>query len=458
MFKKMSKFFKFEERNTNFRNEIVGGIVTFLAMSYILVVNPLIVSGAFDGVVGVPKDAVFLATAISAVVATLLMALLANLPVALAPGMGVNAFFVSFVIAQKGYTWQEALALSVVAGVIFLLISFTKIRSMLIKAIPSSLKAAIGVGIGFFIATVGLKNSGIISISTGNFSLGDFSSPEVILSLISITIILLVYVSRTKLSKFSFIISIVATAGIGLIMGAFGIKGQNIPAFGEFNYNGLKVFKDVAFVGVFEGFKTVFSHNLFEVFFIVFALLFVDVFDTAGTLIAVGNAAELADEEGNIPNIEKAFLADAVGTVVGATLGTPVVTSFVESATGVEAGAKTGFSGVVVALLFLLSIVLFPIFSIFSSSSVTVGALVLVGILMSTQLKNIDWANPVDAIVSFITIILMLLTGSIANGIAFGFIFYTLIKLVRGEIKEVHPVLYSCAALFSVYFVVMSVI
>lgn len=457
-----AKFFKFEERKTNFRQEIIGGIVTFLAMSYILVVNPLIVSGAIipgaDGL-GVPYGAVFLATAISAIVATLLMAFSANLPIALAPGMGVNAFFVSFIIVQKGYSWEEALALSLIAGVVFLLLSFTKIRKMLISSIPNSLKAAIAVGIGFFIASVGLTNSGLISVSDAGLALGDLSDPGALLSLISLVTIILIYVLKGKINRFAFIISIVVSTLFGLLFNyGFGFTGQNIPAIGNFDYSLFKDFGDVAFVGLINGFKTLFTNNILEVFFLIFALLFVDIFDTAGTLIAVGNAAGLTDEEGNIPNIEKAFMADAVGTIVGVTLGTPVVTSFVESATGVEAGARTGFSSIIVAILFALSIVLFPVFNIFSSSSVTAGALVLVGVLMAMQLKNIDWSNPTDAITSFLTIIFMLLTGSIANGIAFGFIFYTLIKLVRGEIKEVHPILYGTSIIFLFYFGVMAVI
>lgn len=459
MFKKISDFFKFEERGTNFKTETYGGIVTFLAMSYILVVNPLIVSGLLVGAVGVPYGAVFIATAVSAVIATLLMGLLANLPISLAPGMGINAFFVNVIIVQMSYTWQEALALSFIAGVVFLLLSFTKIRSMLIKSIPNSLKAAIAVGIGFFIASVGLTNSGIINVSNNGLSLGDFSNPEVILALISIFVIVIIHVSKTKINKFSFIISIVVTTIIGLILNyGFKITGQNIPTFEKFDYSSLKDFKDVAFVGILDGFKTVFSHNIFQVIFIVFALLFVDIFDTAGTLIAVGNAAGLTDDEGNLPNVEKAFLSDAIGTVVGSTLGTPVVTSYVESATGVEAGAKTGFSNLVVAFLFLISIVLFPVFNIFSSSSVTAGALVLVGVLMSMQLKNIEWNNQTDAITSFMTIIMMLLSGSIANGIAFGFIVYTIIKLIRGEIKEVHPILYTTSIIFLIYYILMAIL
>lgn len=458
MFEKMKTFFKFKERNANFKSEIYGGLVTFLAMSYILVVNPIIVSGTAT-IEGIPMGAVFMATAISAAIATILMALLANLPISLAPGMGINAFFVNVIIGQMSYTWQEALAASFLAGVIFLLISFTNVRNLLINSIPKSLKSAISVGIGFFIATVGLTNSKIIDISGGVFQMGDFSDPVVILGLVSVIVIILVFVLDGKINKFSFIISIIITTLLGLLLNyGFKLNDPNLPTFNNFDYKSLGEFKDVAFTGVFQGFKTLFTKNILQVFFIIFALLFVDIFDTAGTLIAVTNAANLKDEDGNVLNVEQAFLSDAIGTVVGASLGTPVVTAYVESATGVEAGAKTGFSNLVVAMLFLLSILLFPIFNIFSSPAVTTGSLVLVGILMTMQIKNIDFNNVEDAIYSFVTIIIMLLSGSIANGIAFGFIFYTLIKLVKGEIKMVHPIIYSTTILFVLYYILMATV
>jgi AGZA family xanthine/uracil permease-like MFS transporter len=448
---KIKQFFKFEERGANLRAEILGGIVTFLAMSYILIVNPLIVSGAPGGI---PYGGVFFATCVGSFVATLVMALLANLPVALAPGMGVNAFFVGIIIGQYGYTWQEALALSFIGGVIFLIISLTPIRRKLIDAIPDSLKAAIGVGIGFFIAFVGLKLSGIFVWDGMQLSLGDLTNPAVLLGLFSIIVIFVVHSLKHGISKFSFIISIVVTALVGLMLGLMGVDGM--PAFGKFDYAPLADVKDVAFVGIIEGFKTVFNQPFYNTAFLIFALLFVDIFDTAGTLVAVGKSAGLEDEEGNIPNLDKALMADAVGTLISSSLGTPEITSYVESTTGVQAGAKTGLSSVVVAGLFLISIVLFPIFHLFSHSSVTVGALVLVGVLMSQQLKEIDWSNMTDAITSFIVIAAMLFTSSIADGIAFGFITYTLIKLVRGEIKEVNPIIWASSILFIVYFALMA--
>lgn len=454
---RVKMFFKFDERGASFRTEILGGLVTFLAMSYILVVNPGIASGAWSGQAGIPYGGVFFATCVGSFIATLVMGLLANLPIGLAPGMGVNAFFVGVIIGQFGYTWQEALALSFIGGVAFLLISLTPLRRKLIEAIPESLKSAIGVGIGFFIAFVGLRLAGIFVWDdvAGQMALGDLTSPSVLLGLFSIAVIIVVHSLKHGISKFSFIISIVVTALVGVILGLVGVNGM--PEVGSFSYDGLfSDVKNVAFVGVINGFKTVFSHKIWQTAFIVFALLFVDIFDTAGTLVAVGKSANLEDEEGNIPNLDKALMADSIGTLVSSSLGTPEITSYVESTTGVQAGAKTGFSAVVVGVLFLLSLALFPVFEVFSHSSVTLGALVLVGVLMAQQIKEIDWTNMTDAITSFIVIAGMLFTSSIADGIAFGFITYTLITLVRGEIKQVNPIVWGSSILFIVYFALMA--
>lgn len=451
------KFFKFEERSTNFRIETIGGIVTFLAMAYILVVNPGISSGLWSGNAGIPYGGVFFATAVGAFLATLLMALLANLPIALAPGMGVNAFFIGTIIGIHGYTWQEALALSFIGGVIFLLISLTPIRRKLIEAIPEDLKAAIGAGIGFFIAFVGLRLTGVF-VWNNQLELGNLADPTVLLSLFSIAVIFVIHSLKHKVSRFSFIISILLTTIVGLVMGyVFNVPGM--PAIGEFNYDAFADIPQVAFVGFAEGLGTVFtSHNITTSLFLVFALLFVDIFDTAGTLVAVSKGANLVDEKGQIPNIDKALFSDAAGTMISSMLGTPEITSYVESATGVEAGARTGFSSLVVGILFLLSLALFPIFNVFTYSSVTAGALVLVGVLMAQQLKEINWSDITAAITAFITIAGMLFTSSIADGIAFGFIFYSLIKLVRGEIKSVSPIIWISSALFVGYFVLMTII
>lgn len=455
--KRIREFFQFEERGTNFRTETIGGMVTFLAMAYILVVNPGISSGLFGGEPGIPYGGVFFATAVGAFLATLLMALLAKLPIALAPGMGINAFFVGTIIGVHGYTWQEALALSFIGGVLFLLISLTPIRRKLIEAIPEDLKAAIGAGIGFFIAFVGLRLTGIFKWDN-QLVLGDLTNPIVLLSLFSIVVIFVIHTSKHPISRFSFIISILLTAALGLVL-KYVFNIPDMPSFGEFNYKAFRDIKDVAFVGVIEGFKTVFTnHSLLTSLFLIFALLFVDIFDTAGTLVAVAKGANLMDENGHIPNIDKALFSDACGTLISSTLGTPEITSYVESATGVEAGARTGFSSLVVALLFLLSLALFPIFNVFTHSAVTVGALVLVGVLMTQHLKDIHWNDITSAITAFMTISGMIFTSSIADGIAFGFISYTLIKFIRGEIKTVSPIIWGTSILFIGYFALMSFI
>jgi len=468
MLTKIRSFFKFEERETNFRKESLGGLVTFLAMSYILVVNPGIASGRFDNMemLGIPYGGVFFATAVGAFIATFLMAFLANLPIALAPGMGVNAFFIGTIVGIHGYTWQEALALSFIGGLLFLIISLSGLRRTLVDAIPNSLKSAIGAGIGFFIALVGLRLTGLFSIEpvivngayVGSFSLklGSFADPTVLLACFSIVVIIVVHNLKHKISRFSFIISILATAALGLILHYAGVA--NMPNLGEFDYSPLADIKDVAFVGFFEGLKTAFtSQGLLTALVLIYALLFVDIFDTTGTLVAVSRAAGLEDEDGNIPNIDQAMTVDAIGTLVSSTLGTPEITSYVESATGVEAGAKTGFSNIIVGLLFLVSIALFPIFNVFTHSAVTVGALLLVGVLMAQQLKDIDWQDLTEAIPAFVTIAFMVITGSIADGIAFGFITYTIVKVTRGEGKKVHPIIYGSAILFMLYLAAMAV-
>ena len=466
-FKKVANYFQFEERKTNYRKEIIGGIVTFLAMSYILAVNPNMVSGRDAGVefLGIPYGGVFLATAIGGAIATLLMGLVAKLPIALAPGMGVNAFFMYVIVLTLGYTWQEALAVSLIGGVIFFLISFTKFRQTLIRAIPTDLRYAIGAGIGLFIAFVGLKGAGIIAPDGATLvTLGDLTNPSVLLAILGIVIIVVIHVSKSKLSKFSFIIAIVTTAAIGLIVGGIaGAAGDDtvknlMPQFGAFDYSELGQIKDVAFVGVFEGFKTLFGgHHFAEIGFLVFALLFVDIFDTAGTFVACAGPAGLIDEEGNVTNINKAMICDAAGTLISSALGTPEITSYVESTTGIQSGARTGFSSVVVALLFLVSIVAFPIFAIFNSA-VTACALVLVGVLMMEQVKLINWDDKVSAVSCFITIIVMMLSYSIADGIAFGFITYTIGMLASGRWKKVHVLIYILSALFVIYFAVMPLV
>lgn len=445
------KFFKFEERKTNFRTETIGGIVTFLAMSYILAVNPTMIGAA-----GVPLGGAFLATAIGAAIATLVMAFAANYPVALAPGMGVNAFFTYTIVLTLGFTWQEALAISFISGLIFLLITFTPFRETLINAIPKGLKSAISVGIGFFIAFVGLQNSGIIvSDPATSVTLGNFSDPSVLVSVFGILLIFVLYSLRSKINRFSFILAMLGTATLYIVLTLFNV----FPSITMYSYSELGTFSET-FGGFITGFKTLFNstEKMIIVPFIVFALLFVDIFDTAGTLLAVTSASGIMDPEtGHIPDVNKALFADAVGTLVSATMGTPQITSYIESATGVESGARTGFSNIVIALLFLLSIALFPFMAIFSIFPITSMTLVLVGVLMAGHIKEIDWTDKPTMLSSFMTIIGMILTYSIADGIAFGFITYALSMAVSGKGKQVHWLIYVLSALFIFYFGLHSV-
>lgn len=457
----IKKFFKFEERKTNFKSEIVGGIVTFLAMSYILAVNPGMISAS-----GIPLGGAFLATAIGAAIATIIMALVANYPVALAPGMGVNAFFTFTIVLTIGYSWQEALAISFIGGLVFVAITFTSLRQKLIEAIPAGLRAAIGAGIGFFISFVGLNNAGIIVSDPATLvKLGDLTQPSVLVALFGIILIFFLFNLKGKISRFSFIISIAATAVLYVVLSLVGVPGLQEVSIDQNMYAGLADFKETLF-GFVKGFENLFqdtqgglssSAKLLTLPVIVFALVFVDIFDTAGTLVGVTKAAGLENEDGSIPNLDKALFADAIGTLVSSTLGTPEITSFVESSTGVESGARTGFSNLVVALLFLLSILLYPLMPIFSIFPITSMALVLVGVLMAGQIAEIDWSDKAIAIASFLTILGMVLTYSVADGIAFGFISYTVAMVAQGNAKKVHPLIYIFSVAFILYFALYSI-
>ena len=478
MKEKIASFFKFNERSTNFKSETLGGVVTFLAMSYILAVNPTMISAA-----GIPLGGAFIATALGAFIATIIMAFLANYPVALAPGMGVNAFFTFTIVGGVtattsygiGYTWQEALAIAFIGGLIFVAISFTSLRTKLITAIPNGLKSAIGAGIGFFIAFVGLQNAGVIQAnpSTG-VALGKLTDPNVLVALFGIILIFILYnLKNKKIARFSFIIAILSTGILYTILALFKVPG--IEPIQILKYKDLSTFKET-FGGFITGFKTLFQdtpevHNgsivvrqtftkeakLLTLPIIVFALLFVDIFDTAGTLVGVTKAAKLEDENRNIPNLDKALFADAIGTLISASFGTPEITSYVESATGVESGARTGFANIITGSLFLLSILLYPIMGIFNILPVTSMALVLVGALMANQISEIDFSDKVIGLASFMTILGMVLTYSVADGIAFGFITYSIGMIAQGKAKEVHPLIYIFSIGFIIYFAIYSI-
>jgi AGZA family xanthine/uracil permease-like MFS transporter len=435
--KYMEKFFKLKENGTTVRTELIAGLTTFLAMAYILGLNPQILGDA-----GMPKNGVFLATTIASGIACIIMGLLANYPVALSAGMGVNALFAYTIVAQMHLSWKGALACVFVSGLIFILITVTKVREMIINAIPVQLKLAIGAGIGFFVAFVGLRNAGIIVASPATVvGLGTFSDPKVLLALLGIIITLVLVILRVPAAVF---VGLVITAVIGTVMGFAGIK--EMP-----HYTGvMSINFDFSLVGAcFDGMKELFSHP--QCWAAIFSLLFVDFFDTAGTLVAVAGKTNLMKENGELENVEKALLADSIGTVFGSVMGTSTITSFVESASGVGVGGRTGLTAVTTGVLFLLASFFSPVLS-FITSSVTTPALVVVGIMMAQQLKGVEWDDMVIAASTFVTVIIMILGYSISNGIAAGFIVYAAGMIASGKAKDVSWIVWLLSILFIVYF------
>ena len=440
----MEGFFKLTQKGTTVKTEIIAGLTTFLAMAYILAVNPAMLSET-----GMSQQAVFMATAVASGFASILMGVLANYPVALAPGMGVNALFTYTVCMGYGYTWQAALAAVFVSGIIFVLISVTGVRKLIINSIPKDMKLAIGAGIGFFIAFIGFKNAGIVVASESTFvALGNFRDPVVFLSLLGLVITIVLMVLRINGAVF---FGIVCTGVIGVLMGALGLQGASaaLPAMPA---GIVSVNLDFSAVGGFlQGFSDLFSQP--SVLVVIFSFLFVDFFDTAGTLVAVGNKIGLVDENGEMENIEKALLADSIGTVAGAALGTSTVTSFVESGSGVAAGGRTGLTAVVTGICFLLSVLFYPLLATVTNA-VTAPALIMVGVLMVQQVADIRWSELTTAIPAFMTMIIMILAYSISDGIAFGFIAFTVAKLADGKAKEISPIIYVLDLIFIIYFIV----
>ena len=424
----MEKFFKLKERGTTVSKEIIGGITTFLAMAYILAVNPGILSDS-----GMEFNAVFTATAISAAVATFVMAFLANLPVALAPGLGLNAFFTYSVVLGMGCTWQFALTAVFVEGLIFILLSIFGVREAIIKSIPECLKKAVSVGIGLFITIIGLVNAGICSTGTGttigfvNFNMEHTTAIVAVLGLI-VTIVL--YVMKVP---GSILIGVAITTIIGI---PFGVT--KIPE----NFSPLAT-PAAPYLFNFEW------TNVLSIKFLVVLVtfLFTDMFDTLGTLMGVAEQADLKDKDGNIINCKGALLSDSIGTVVGACLGTSTVTSFVESTSGVAAGAKTGLASVVTGLLFLIALFFNPLFALIPAAA-TAPALIFVGYLMMKSVKSIEFADPTEGIPCFITIMAMPFAYSISKGIMWGMIAYVICKLAGKKAKEIPVVTWILAVIF----------
>lgn len=410
----MEKMFKLKEHNTTVKTEILAGLTTFLTMAYILIVNPLILQDA-----GMDFGAVFTATTLSAAIATLVMAFAANLPFALAPGMGLNAFFAYAVVLGMGYSWQFALTAVFLEGIIFIILTIFNIREAIVKSIPANIKKAISVGIGLFIAFIGLQNAGIIIGGATLVEMGEITSGTALLALIGLIVtgVLLAFKIRGAL-----LIGIIATTLIGIPFGATSapqgswLPPSLAPVFFKFD------------------FSQVFT---LDMLIVLFTFLFVDMFDTVGTLIGVSTKAGLIDKEGNIPNVKQALLADAIGTTVGAMLGTSTVTTYVESSAGVAEGGKTGLTALSTAVLFLIALFLSPLFLAVPGAA-TAPALILVGLFMITPVKDIDFSDYTESIPAFLTLIVMPLSYSIANGIMVGMLSWIFLKILTGKVKAIN--------------------
>jgi AGZA family xanthine/uracil permease-like MFS transporter len=421
----MEKFFKLKERKTTVKTEVMAGITTFLTMAYILAVNPGILST--EGT-GMAFSQVFAATAIASAIATLVMAFLANLPFALAPGMGLNAFLAFTVIFGMGKSWQFALTAVFVEGIIFLILTAANIREAIVNSIPANLKKAIGVGIGLFIAFIGMQNAGIIVGGATLVTLNEgwfLGAPGLAMVGLVITGILLAFKVNGAL-LFGIIITTVIGIPFGVTKYAGGSFVPPAPYFFPFEFGQILTLDFVI---------------------VVFTFLFVDMFDTVGTLIGCATKADMIQEDGSIPNCKEALFADAVGTTVGAMLGTSTVTTFVESSAGVVEGGRTGLTALVVAILFALSLFLEPLFGSIPSAA-TAPALIIVGVMMMSPVKDIDWDDMTEAIPSFLTIIFMIVAYSIADGIMFGILSFVLLKLFTKKNSEISKMTWVVFGLF----------
>lgn len=445
----MEKLFKLQERGTNVRTEILAGVTTFITMAYILAVNPNILS-----VAGMDRGAVFTATALASALATFLMAFLANYPIALSAGMGLNAYFafsVCLPLEAEGVAnaWTIALTAVLVEGIIFILLSLFKFRETLVNAIPRNLKLGITAGIGLFIAFIGLQGAKVVQNNDSTLvELGNFATPQVALCLVGVIAIAILMHFKVK---GAILWGILLTWGLGIVAELVGWYVPNpelemyslIPSFSASSFMPPSIaptaFKfDFAWAG----------NNIVSFIVIVFSFLFVDIFDTVGTVIGVADKANLLDEKGNLPKVGRVFMADAIGTAAGACLGTSTITSFVESSAGVSEGGKTGLTSVTTGILFIVALFLSPIFLAIPAFA-TAPALIIVGMQMMSSVTKMSFSGDIaDTLGGYLAILMMVLTYSIANGIMFGVLAWVIIKICTGKIKEIHPVMYVVFALF----------
>ncbi|TQS82730.1 NCS2 family permease [Candidatus Methanomassiliicoccus intestinalis] len=421
--------FKLKENNTSVRTEIIAGFTTFFAMSYIIFVNPDMLK-----ITGMDFASVMIATCVASAIGSFLTAFIANIPFAQAPGMGLNALFTFTLCQGMGYTWNQALAIVFISGVIFLIITISPLRSRIIEAIPKSLKSAIAAGIGLFIAFIGMLNSGLVVVNGASnvTDLGSFSDGSVLLVVIGLIITGVLMAWKVKGSIF---IGIIATTIIGIPLGV-----TDIPTTITYsNFSLAPTFLQLDF--------NLLSAGILPLLTAIITLTMVDMFDTVGTLVGTANASGMADENGNFKRGDKALVADALATCAGALVGTSTVSTYMESSTGIKEGGRTGLTSVVVGLLFLAAILLGPI-ALMIPSAATAPALIIVGVSMMSAIKNIDWHDFEIALPCFLTIAVMPFAYSISDGIGFGFIAYTIIKVCRGKAKEVPLLMYAISILF----------
>ncbi|MDU1978717.1 MAG: NCS2 family permease [Clostridium sp.] len=437
LFKKdglLDNFFEISKNNTSVRTEMVAGITTFMTMAYILIVNPSILSAA-----GMDQGAVFTATALSALVATLIMGLYAKLPFAQAPGMGLNAFFAFTVVLGMGYSYQFALTAVFLEGIIFILLTLFNVREAIVDSIPSNIKKAISVGIGVFIALIGLEGAGIIVHPQDGgtiVALGDITSGTALLAIIGILITGILLVRKVKGALF---IGMLITAVVGIPMGVTPVPTTIVSAPPSIS----SVFLQFEWSNIFS----------IDMLIVLFTLLFMDMFDTIGTLVGVATKAKMLDENGKVPNIKKALFADAVGTTFGACVGTSTVSTFVESASGVAEGGRTGLTAVSTGIMFALALFFSPVFASITSA-VTCSALVLVGLFMIEPIKEIELNEYTEAIPAFLTIIMMPLSYSISDGIVFGVVSYIVLKIFAGKAKDISFTTIIVGAIFLLKFLI----
>lgn len=412
----LEKIFKLSENNTTVKKEVIAGITTFMTMAYILVVNPSILSEA-----GMDKGAVFTATALASCIGSIAMGLLANYPITLMPAMGLNAFFAYTVVLGMGYSWQFALCAVFIEGIIFIILSLTNVREKIIECIPTVLKHAVTAGIGLFIAFIGLKSAGIVEAGGAIVQLGNMKSPAVVLSVAGILIASTLLIKNVK---GTFLLAMIITTVLGIVAGLVEIPSAIVSSIPSIKPVFLQAFSLDA--------SQIFSMDMLMV---VFTFLFVDLFDTVGFLVGIASQSGMLDEDGNLPRAKQALLADAIGTTSGAMLGTSTVTSSVESAAGIAEGGKTGLTSVVTGLMFVLALFFAPIFTSIPAQA-TSAVLIIVGVMMASSILKINFDDFTDAIPAFLTFTMMPLAYSVADGIMFGIISYTILKLIANKKDE----------------------